>query len=77
MHPKAGGTRTDNAKLSGRDIDCRTIKEPTGFSDKISVVISLKKLKIHMDSLKTTKIDFTLINLLGTKVKLLNHGHDP
>ena len=36
------GILKERAKLSGVDLDWRTTKEPTGLSDKISIVMSLK-----------------------------------
>ena len=37
------GILRERAKFSGVDLDWRTTKEPTGLSDKISIVMSLKK----------------------------------
>ena len=36
------GILRERAKFSGVDLDWRTTKEPTGLSDKISIVMSLK-----------------------------------
>ena len=40
------GILRERAKFSGVDLDWRTTKEPTGLSDKISIVMSLKKKRL-------------------------------
>ena len=45
------GILKERAKLSGVDLDWRTTKEPTGLSDKISIVMSLKKKTMMINML--------------------------
>lgn len=53
------GILRERAKFSGVDLDWRTTKEPTGLSDKISIVMSLKKTGFCSMTLTTLMINLT------------------
>ena len=71
------GILKERAKLSGVDLDWRTTKEPTGLSDKISIVMSLKKKKYWLDGASeksfrfcTFVSDFLRINCIEFPISL-------